>query len=428
MLCRMGFGMRLEQGLHLKQTISLHEHLELRQELVQKMGYHAESIRDAGPDAPDNLLQSLLDGILNALENDNFREGLRILFSDKTFRKAIIDSAESLAAPTSERIQEFVLRYLYDAHRGEFSIESFNEDGQVENTELLKTPYPRFREAFLTPDTLREKSTESEELMPMQSAEGKDVTGLMNARREMEDAFRVVEASREHIGTLKVALETVLQKRTGDNELGLSDFLRDLVVMGKLDFVLSERIQRRFVANFSHVVEKTSPEKMKNGFLNIIGEYVLVSMGIVHPDLFQLNSGVRDIPAYTDAKSALSEVGLDLDALLQKYQLQAPGTFFLNRWRTTERTPGPITDDLIRAFITETIRADAEQILDAVNYGEFFEQIRDIKTAGESKEETEDKLRAELSEVLTSEKFEMAIIGLIRNKWYAKLDMFYQRT
>lgn len=429
MLYRMGFGMRMEQRPSLQIEQSARH--ELRQELVQKMGYHAESIRDAGPDASDNLLQSVLDGILDGLDDENLREGLRTLFSDGAFRQKILDSAALLAVPTPEHVRDVVLNYFYDAHRGEFPIEDAGGEGQEEGREpeVVKTPYARFREAFITPSTTREKIAESVRLLPEQKASGGDPTGLERVRDEAVDALRATDLSRSHIETLMLALNAVLKKREGGKP-GLSDFLRDVAVMEKLDFILSERVQRRFADKFSRVGEKTSSESMKNAFLNAIGEYVLVSMGIVHPDVFQLNRGMRDISAYEDAKSDFSDAGLDLDDLLRQSRLQGPGTFFLHRWKTLGRAPSPITDELVRAFITQTVRADAERILEAAGYEAFFEKVRSTCREGElkDKEEVANDLCSELAETLAEETFETVIINLIRDKWYAKLDMFYRRT
>src|SRR3989338_6742321 len=114
------FGLEPKQKARMEQKISLSEQLVLRQSLIHEMGYHVVNIRDGGPDAPDKLFQSVLDEILNSIEDETLRNGLKAVFADETFRKKVLDSVELLAVPTKTRTQEVVLRYLYDMHHGEF--------------------------------------------------------------------------------------------------------------------------------------------------------------------------------------------------------------------------------------------------------------------------------------------------------------------
>lgn len=431
MLRHMKLGMSLEQSQSMRQT----QRPELKQELVQKMGYHIENVRDAGPDSPDSLLQGVIDGILGAIDDDNLREGLRTLFSDETFREKILNYAALLAAPTPERVRDVVLNYFYNIHRGEFAFEDAEEEKHEEGRAprvVSVQSYARFREAFISPNVPREKIEESIKLwLPEQKASGGDPIGAKRVMDESAAALIAADFSRPHVDILIQALDTVLKKRESGAP-GLTDFLRDVAIMGKLDFVVSERIQRRFADRFSKAGWRTSPESMQNAFLNAVGEYALVSMGVVYPNLFQLNRGVRDTDAYENAKDSFADAGLDLDEVLRQSNLQGQGTFFMHRWKTIERKPSHITDDLIREFITQTVRADSERILEAADYKTLFEKARSICAEGRSgdkdKEDVMNDLCTELADTIASEPFEEAIIDLIRNKWYAKLDIFYAPT
>ena len=125
-------------------------------------------------------------------------------------------------------------------------------------------------------------------------------------------------------------------------------------------------------------------------------------------------------------------IEVDLDKLLDYYDLQGSGTIFWNRWAVKGQKLGFITDELVRDFITQTVRADGEEILTAVDFDNFFAHAKLLITEGQKKSKEErESLSNEIAELLvkTLDKTEVnkTLIELIKNKWYNKLDIFYKK-
>ncbi len=418
--------MKLRQTLdiNLEQKLTHKELLEQRIEISQKMRLEIEDIRNESGFSPENLLEDVIRILLQEINEESLKNALDVLLKDETLKEKLIENCGALAMPTKEKIENFVLNYIYDSNRGDFRIEETNEEGKgIINS--LKTTSGDFFLAIKNPAEAEKRAQDLESLIKTGKGAGE---GAMEELHEMKNAIEIAVLVKPNFELLQNAVTYLLKKTNSAGEPILVGFLKDAAIISKIGFLVSERIQKRFVRNFSAIKQKESSQKFENAFLNSVGEYVLVSMGVIAPEIFALNKTELDPKAYEAAKVEFDKLGLNLDALKKQYNLRSEGTLFWNRWKTLEKKPDKITDENIRKFITETVRADSEKILEVIKYENLFEKIKDVvlEMKGKDKQdERENELRELLTESFSSSDFKDILLELIREKWYEKLDIFY---
>ena len=216
----------------------------------------------------------------------------------------------------------------------------------------------------------------------------------------------------------------------------LRHFFRDLTVLRRCRPVLSERIQNRYLDRAIQITPRTTPEDFENALLNTIAEYVLASLGVVDPNLFELSGGHFSHQDQAELAADLQRTGIitgDIRNLFAEYKRRPEKTLFWNRWKTLHKQPSTATDLKVRDFITRTVRAQREEILAAIGYHDtFFREAQTIATTkGKSKTETreilKDELRTQLIEAMTHSDLLATLLRLARDEWYAELDVFYDR-
>lgn len=138
-------------------------------------------------------------------------------------------------------------------------------------------------------------------------------------------------------------------------------------------FTMSERVVRRFTTGLL----RTRPSSQRRdcaydtSFLNMIGEFMLVSMGVISKDVFTLRK-------FTISKE-LSEVvpHFHLKSVLDRAGLKSSGSVYFNRFDVMGRPPTADMDSKIRDFITRTLRVHKADILQESDFSQFVEDIKD---------------------------------------------------
>jgi hypothetical protein len=242
----------------------------------------------------------------------------------------------------------------------------------------------------------------------------------------MQDALNIMEHARPQIDTLINALTYVLVKKDEKGVAELADFIKDAVILDKLTFVESDRLMNRFVRRCEHVGKKKNPEDVKEFFMNTIGEFTLISMGIIGQEIFTLQRSQLDNEAYEQARTELLSVGIDINQIVGSYRQRNEGGLFWNRWKTLGTRPSQITDERIRQFLTTTVRNDEAQVLDALDYKNMISRIQEINSDPiEDKEEKRQRLEELFVETFSADQFKKTLISLLKEKWYKKLEIFY---
>lgn len=420
----MGLELRLSQKIEQKTLIQ--QRLEVRQQLAEQMSVGISSLRDAAGGNDEELLGEVIGKLLENIQNDRVRASLKELLTDDGLRRQFLENVELLAVPSEQRIENFVLNYFYESFDGYFSFESQDEKEKSKIKNTYKIDKGHFDLAYKNPEKLEYEIAKMEETTALYGGKGDptiDVQGMVREAGQMREAKIVMSAARENIDLLKGAIRVSLLKNGANGEQSiLGSFIRDTAILRRLDFVLSERIQKRFVARFSKI-RNGNPADYEDAFLNTIGEYSLASLGIVDPELFRLQKAEIDPFLYRDTKAVLGEMGLDYDKLAQNYNLKGSGTIFWNRWAIKGQKPSRITDDKIREFLTKTVRKDGESLLKAADFKNFFEETKAMLKRTSS-EDRENELRKLLTEKFEESGFRGILLDLIKNKWYTALDVF----
>lgn len=414
--------MRLEigmhQGLHLTQELTFAQRIELRHALALRQAAQFEITRNEIVGEPEELLDQVLEMVIAAAPQQH-QEMLSGFLGEPILKETILKQYSDVAVINKNRILRFVLDYFYNSQRGEF-ITTYKDAEDTERRDVFKVDRGLFMQAFLEPDKVAQ--------------EIKSLTDTLRANKAMSahgiterrQALDVAELIKDHIATLENGFAYVCTLKNAQGEMILPTFCQELAIIRRFDVLVSERMQNRFAARFRNS-EAVNARTLETAFMNTVAEYVMVSMGVVDPELFQLRKSELDQDLYLQAKAALREIGLDYDALCKKYALKPYGTIVWNQWKARGVKPTSKTDEQIRKFMVETVRQEKTAILEAINFSTLLSRIHEINR--EAKADPERDLNAELREVLVQafgeDSFQKAILSLIREKWYQKLTNFY---
>ena len=424
----------MEQTLKIEQKLSPEQRLEAKQSLSLKMSQDLSEIMNKTYGNKEDILKKVIDDSIENITDDQLKQGLSLMFNDTKLVNEIVEHRGNLMMLNKENLLDLTGDYLYNSNEGVFETGSEEKDikqndgtFQEKQTVLDKLNKGTFNEALLRGERLK-KETEKLEEIYKQYKDDSSYKHLPLEILENKKALNLIENSISQIETIKNACFYVLTLKNKDGS-SAHDLVKEMVILDKLMMTLSERIQKRFSARFSSITEKSKSDNNKVAFLNTVGEYVLVAMGIISPELFDLRKGYLEEEEYKDLKQKLLKDDVDIDKIFSYYKLSGPGTIFVNRWKTIGIKPCKITDEKIREFITETAGKDGDEILKAIGFDDFFEEIKRINIDAKTVEERKDmqiELRKVLQNKFEEEKTKEVLLRLIKEKWYSKLDMFYK--
>lgn len=403
----------LGHSLCLAQRNTLSIELRLSQDLALTV---RQSRPPGSPGNPGDILTKILREIADVVTHKQLQAAIRGLADDKNLINGLILHKEDLAVLRKGRLEQFAADHIYtiSTQDGKFVHATDTEGKPLLNPP--KTTGILFRRALLKPEEIEREITVFKEMMG--SSASKRVN-TMAEHLEMVAAEKVAHQIRPIFESFCAVLELIFAKKTTD-EITVAQFLRDAAILDQLDLVMSERLIKRFVKRFNRVGRKAQAENFEEAMLNTIAEYTLISMGVISPDIFTLRRGEVDTEALAAAEVKLSEVGIDLGSVLQHYNLNRSGNIFWYRYATTKMTPGRASEQLVRGFITDTVRKDRAVILQALEYPELFEQFKLAKVEREPEDFVE-VITERLTERLSGNPFQSAHLTLLR-KWYPRLE------
>ncbi|MBI96649.1 hypothetical protein CL656_05845 [bacterium] len=203
-------------------------------------------------------------------------------------------------------------------------------------------------------------------------------------------------------------------------------FIKEYVYQ-QLKFTASDRLLRRFTSG----VLRRRPTYNRNegdydlAFTNTIGEFILISMGVISEDIFTLNRF-----EITEEETQIIE-DLNLKRQMQKLGLKTSGNVFFNRFHTQNEKPSPETDQLVREFITQTVRSHQEEIIRQSEFHEFLPRCQEYyaslnKSEKENKEELREVFKSILLDLISKEEFQEYLANLISSQeFHHKIKELY---
>lgn len=419
---RLSFGMRLEvaQKQLQVQKLSAEQRLEMRQELVHQMGETIMNLIESGHLSPSKQYDSMLQRVLPLVRDDELRTMLEQYAMNQHFKASALERPNAFALPTEGALNEFALRGFYSFSGGEFELEVPVDGSDTFEQRTAKVTPAQLRNALENPAKALKELEDFKGLVD-------DSADKQMARRHMHDlrdAINVATALKPHIDGVRNAFD-LLARLKDDEGTPFKDFFRDLVVLPRISFIVSERIMMRFSDRFMQIGKNSKQAEYEIPFGNTVADYALVSMGVVSPQLFALKSQSFDEIAYNDMKLLLKEDGHDLDALMRHYRLKIEGTFYWNRWAVQGRRQTRITDEWVREFSTKTVRDELPDVLEAADFTDMFQKAREIVeecgTSVEGRKQADEQLRELLLTTFTDDGFKEFLVGKIKGPWYAKM-------
>ncbi len=416
----LGASLQLIQTQKQLQKLTAEQRLEMRQEQIHKLGESIINLLESGQLSPSNQYDAMVKRVLPLVKGEELREMLGQYANNAHFKRAALERPNAFALPTEGALNEFALRAFHSFHEGAFELECPVEGSDKLESRTVNITQKQLRDALEDPAKALKELEEFKGLVDI----APDKAMARRHMHDLRDAIDVATLLKPHIKGVSSSFD--LLSRLKDSEgTPFKDFFRDLVVLPRISFLVSERMMMRFSDRFRQMGKNSKQSEYEIPFGNTVADYALVSMGVVSPQLFALKSQSFDEIAYNDMKLLLKEDGHDLDALMKHYRLQIEGTFYWNRWAVQGRRQTRITDEWVREFSTKTVRAELPDILDAADFDDVFREAKQIVEAnGKSVEgckQTDEQLRELLLTTFTDDGFKEFLVGKIKGPWYAKM-------
>jgi len=409
----------MSQRLELSQRmeISPQQRLSLDQRIVQQMEVLEIAFPPEGK--KEEILKNLLNSALENIKNENLRKGLANLITGDAFSNLVFKYIDNIFSNSSEGINDLAIEYIYNMHGGSFEIKgaggiNYNIDGVTLGL---------FRDSYQKPDKLIDEIEKEEGIL-------EKIVEKDNLRAQIQtyrNTLTVVESIREELSLVTDLFKLLFNQKFNDQNESILDFINETSLLSKFRLFESERLTKRFVNNCDDVGFSHSPERHEEFLLNTIGEFVLISLGIISPNVFILKQGNIDEEMEDSLRQFTEEASLDFDKIMSKYSLTKRGGFFYQRWATLNEKPSFINDERVNAFITKTVRKNREELLRSANFEELIEKIKQIKRDTDDKVERKERFYTLFDNLFKDEDFIKVLLSHIK-EWYVELRVFYPKV
>ena len=398
------------QKLELEQRVQIEQKISLK--LVQRIGQMLRDLRNE-VDPDDQRLAAGLDQtftemakVLDPEQVALMRESLKGLFFGKeaAFIEGLLANSSSVLFDGKEGIKQLTARLASK----NLTMASVPELKDITEGEI--------RELLVSPQAVSKRAAEMKSII--------DALGVNqstdNAVNELAKAKRLLafyEAYKAHFEQVVEFIELVVgfPSQTANP---LRRAMVDLYMLDRAGFLVSNRLLKRFKAVFSRRKSDLTFEKLNVGAANIIGEYMLIGMGVIDPEIFKLMSGEnRQDPD----DEILMESGERerVGDLIAKYGLHE-GKFLYNRYATLMVRPGMKTDQIVRDFLIHDVRGVRTELCTAVGLRPLIEgYLQNLEDMDQ--EEAGEQLMTNIGESLASRDFMIAMAEIIKDKLLPKL-------
>jgi hypothetical protein len=399
-------------SMHVQQQLSF----KLSQTLQQQMIIAITNLRSKGGFNEESTYDLVIDEAIRLFTPASLHEALQTICKDEKFRKIALANRLDLSKADPNALSSIVVRYLFATTQGEVN---YTANDKREHHKIAQAI---FVDAFLNPQKIHDEISNIESIQKT-NPENASSEGIRHIA-ENKAALAVAEKYRETHQVMLHALKALFAVKGPGGKSMLREFFLEAFVLHKFTVLLPHRIARRFVKRFTEIrIRETSwSPRSRDAFLNSVGEFVLVCMGIISPTVFVMKKGRVD----TELIEELEEAGFNASEYLKSMNLSPTGCFFWNRWHTLNKRPSYITDDLIRSFITQTVRADSATLLRVVDFEKTFQELKDISRANDLDDDEKEEACAEVMiKTLTDDKFIEVLVERIKSSWMQKLTIFY---
>jgi len=288
----MSFGMKLSATQNLKQSQSI----KLKQSLVQtfRNTIKALSWKAYPPEDEILVIDSLVENFLWKIADQEIQFMMKTIFDEKKIKQMILDEAVLLSMPKKENINSFVYKYIFSTILDEQN-NLENQAKIIDEQDKLKPYHEKiFIKAIENRKELEQELKQLKELMKTDLGWSMGALADFRIKNDMlnlvdEDMAKLVETISN---ILQFLLNTKIKKGdTQDSQVNVLWFLRDKVILNEITEFSSERLLNRFLAglpSFSVRTESNNRKDLQHRTINVIWEFMLISLGIVSPEMFKL--------------------------------------------------------------------------------------------------------------------------------------------
>jgi len=433
----MGLSMNQTIDQRTMQKMSMEQHLGLR--IHELEGIFFESVGD-----PKDILRDVVRYAAQAIPGGELRDLVVQICTDDIFLNKLLqfdDKAEMLL--NKSIAEKFVISYIWHGYEGKFEIE---EDGKVR---IIEVDIIDLEKAYFDKDysliiaeqecgcnklyddvnkmrqylNVNRESLSKEKVAKLNDEIELNASLLLELKKEFFAHSRALKIA----GNLRDSIESVsqiLQYIISLNKDGIrpvKSFLEDYNLIQGYRFFVSDRMERRFAHRFSQITKRSKAVDFESAFLNSIGEYLLVGIGVIDSEIFQL--GKLDVDLLVGRAGA---IGSEIKKKMGRVNLSSTGVIFFNRWKTLNRKPSILTDKLVRDFLTKRLREDREELLAIFGYEDFFENLKvnlfDYNGKRLSQEEIILLVSQGFNNLLDNTDHKPTLVRLARTSWLPDLD------
>ncbi|MEI6773629.1 MAG: hypothetical protein WCL18_02115 [bacterium] len=161
-------------------------------------------------------------------------------------------------------------------------------------------------------------------------------------------------------GSVSHLMELILKKSA------VLGFLREKVILDQVTDFSSERLLRRFLKQLPSFLpnkEASNRRDLKNRTIDTIGEFMLISLGIISPSMFKLYKFSISEEQIDDLTKNTDTTREEIAHLFAYYNLRGIDgkPIFYNRRFTKKQVPSREADDMVKDFLAN-ITTHSEQI------------------------------------------------------------------
>ncbi len=420
-------NLNLGQSLSQKQSLTLDQRISMRLEHVQQVNEDWDKIEgELGLD-----LRSILSGLMERIAEkapEDLQSTLSRLSKDEEFIASIMGVGGRLATPERDKaLTEAMLRYLHARVNGEFHF-----DGEAGVPEKLSLG--RLRDAFID-----QAKAEAELKIAQGHIDQSEIDrkagltksaaitivsneGFFKDFKEQQTALRVAYGLKTLVDNLSnIAKLFVAGKDPAVGKSLVTELFKDYDSYKKFKFMASDRLCRRFSSRALQFGENAKSEELRIPLMNTVGEYSLIAMGVISPEIFQLRDYEITKEEMDGVRAVFAEQGLDLDTVMKHWALKGEGTLFWNRWGVVGRKPDANADNAVREYITKVIREDMAKLFSPEELEAFLNEIKAIiaksPKGGEGRADARMEIESELVSFLSDEDFQVALLERITARW-----------
>jgi hypothetical protein len=410
--------MRLEYSLEQRQKMAQRCLAECRVAIHQ--------LREAIGQEPHHIAPGVFAGVV-ALARDQVR--------DQAALQTLVDL---LSSPDN---QNYLLKNVgrvvsslrdgWSGFAGEAVVDTLerNSDGNiVPPGDARGTPASRGRiiAALEAPDQTRVAIASESELLKTLAKDQTDTSGLVREISEKRSALSIAEELQPHRKLLATVLDLAFRIKNADREPILGNFFKEIDLMKGLDWQVSERIAKRFITRFRGLGHSSPGYEYGDAMMNTISEFVMVSLGIIQPELFQRMRGeVHEVDVlFLDQNiDDRTDGAVDVKQTMKKLSLVERGPIFWCRWAIPGIKLSVRTDEAIRRLQREVIGGSKEETLAAFGFKEFVEDLRTAKRELD-REDALARFGELLCERLARDTFRTYLQDRCVRTWYPELKRF----